>query len=214
MAKIIFASRSLIELEGRISDDCFSELIENVKKNEKTITVRRKYDEKKGITEIKLYPCKTYIITADDLHDDNRTYTALDDIKDEQRFAKSCERKIILKGSIPKSLQFTATYWLPFRKKAKEEGSNLRYVVLYPHRVFEENEEQCSEADYTEICLIIDGRCPEKERQDVLNRAAKYVCEKLRTITAEADPALMRSVHILDEISLDVVDFLNSYDNS
>ena len=185
-------SRTLISVEGKVGDDII-EAVGNAIDEHDFVDIRHAYDETTGQTKFWLYPCKAYLVEYGE--GDEKT--------------ESCQRKIIMKGSLPKSLQFTAKHWMPFRKQAKRAEKDTRYVVLTAQGIFKRGpENDSSEANYTEFCLIVDGRCPKENRKDVLNEAANYVKGELRSIVEDASPALMLAVQTMDRVSCDIADIL------
>ena len=85
-------------------------------------------------------------------------------------------------------------------------------MYVYRHPVFAcQTPEDVQEDNYTEVCLIVDGRCPLGEMPNALDKAADYMAEELRIIVDEIDPCLMFSATVLDRISMCFADAIEKY---
>ncbi|MCR5572347.1 MAG: hypothetical protein K6F57_01050 [Candidatus Saccharibacteria bacterium] len=121
-----------------------------------------------------------------------------------------------MKGGIPKSIDLTETYWMPYRKDGKHESKDSRYIVMYTHPIHEDEapkQHVGREPDYTEVCLIVDSRCPNEAISAELDKAAAYMAEKLRLIVSDMKSSLMHSAVVLDRIMLDFSDAIEEYND-
>ena len=188
--------RTRITMDGEVPEQILRDIFNDVIKttHEKFVSARYEFDREANETTMWLQPCRTYVIHADpELH--ARTHCPV-----------SCERKVMLKGSLPDFVDFNEKYWVPFRKGCKRTKDPSRWVVMYLHDVYEDQTPMNKvgrEADYTEVCLIVDNRCPQEDIPDALDLAAAYVSEKLRLIVSDINPSLMRSAIVLDQVSSD-----------
>ena len=111
-------------------------------------------------------------------------------------------------GAIPSFIDFVESYWMPIRKRAKKEKTNLKWVVMYPPRrvIYDGDVTRTG----TEIGFSIDYRCDEGLADATVIMACDAVSEKLRLIVSDVNPALMRSAKLLDEISMYIAEQLNA----
>ena len=166
--------------------------------------MRYEYSEEADITTVWILPCRTYVIDPDPaMSARTKCYT-------------SCERKLLMKGGIPNSIDLTETYWMPYRRDGKHESKDSRYIVMYAHPVYEDeapNPHVGREPDYTGVCLIIDSRCPQEAIADELDKAAAYMSEQLRMIVSDIQSNLIPSARVLERIMLDFSDAIEEYND-
>ena len=185
--------RTSIVARGEIPKDLVTNLFDKVCQ-ERMATMVYDYNPETDVTELRFYPCKRVTVEAT--------------IKRAGQEVISREHKLVMTGVIPQFVDFVEEYWVPMRKRAKKANENLRWVVMYPPRrvIYEDDNSPVG----TEIGFSVDFRCDEDQVDATLIEACRAVGEKLRLIASNANPALMRSARLLDEISMYIAEQLNA----
>lgn len=178
-------SRTEISLFGEFPKEMATRLFEKVAKS-RLASMEYEYDSEADKTTLKLFPCVIQNVESE-VTVGGKTDTCH-------------ERRLVLIGEIPASVNIVQRYWCPIRSKAKRSKKDLGLIVMYPPRrvstPFGENA--------TELGFIADGRC--KNVVSALDEAATAMRDKLQLICKDINPALMSSAHLLDEISMDMAD--------
>ncbi len=200
------SDRTIFSFEGRVPEDLLKSTLRDVleEEQEKFVSSRYEYDAENDETRLWIMPCRTFVIEPDPV------------LAKRVKCPVSCERKLLLKGGIPDFIDLTEKYWMPYRKQAKKANKNSQYVVMYSHPVFTDElpaSRVGKEPDYTEVCLIVDSRCPHEEIPQVLDAAAAYMAEKLRLIVSDVNPRIMHSAIVLDKVMLDFADAIAKHND-
>ena len=185
--------RTCIVANGEIPRDLAMKLFED-DCQERMASMVYDYDKEADTTELRFYPCKRITIEST--------------IKRAGQMVLCREHKLVMTGAIPSFIDFVESYWMPIRKRAKKEKTNLKWVVMYPPRrvIYDGDVTRTG----TEIGFSIDYRCDEGLADATVIMACDAVSEKLRLIVSDVNPALMRSAKLLDEISMYIAEQLNA----
>ena len=205
--RIKSVERTKIVVSGELPRQHIQEIFNQIVGPAPAVGFRYNYNKETDETEIRFVPCRVYTV---DLPPEI-----------EERFGDgiSRERKIVIPGIImgrDNINEIVERCWVPARKRAKKANDNLKWVVVMP-RIVKDDEYKTLR---TEISFIIESQaakqdeksdkkpkeprgCLPKDVPETLDRATELVVEELRKLVGEDASYAMEAAHILDEVSMD-----------
>ncbi len=186
---------SKIVIEGLFSKDEAQIIFMDITNEHPTISMQYDYDQELDRTTIHFLPYRVYSI---DMPPEVKKHVESD---------ISFERKIVIPGIVASYDKIIEKLWVPARKRAKRNEDDLKWVVVTP-RIVKDNE---LKTVTTEISFFIevynknshDPRgCKEENVQATLDRATGLMTEQLQEIVASDQSRILEANHVMDEVSM------------
>ena len=199
--RILRVERSEIVVEGRLSEDVAQNIFMSITNNHPTIGMQYDYSQRLNQTTIHFLPYRVYSI---DLPPEVKQHINSD---------ISFERKIVVPGIVTSYDNIIEKLWVPARKRAKRNSDDLKWVVVTPRIVKDDELKTVT----TEISFFIevynenshDPRgCKESNVQDTLDRATDLMVKELQKIIISDQSGTLEANHILNEVSMEFAEEL------
>ncbi len=199
--RILRVERSEIVVEGMLPEDVAQNIFMSITNNHPTISLQYGYSQRLNQTAIHFLPYRVYSI---DLPPEVKQHINSD---------TSFERKIVVPGIVTSYDNIVEKLWVPARKRAKRNSDDLKWVVVTPRIVKDDELKTVT----TEISFFIevynenshDPRgCKEANVRDTLDRATDLMVKELQKIIISDTSGTLEANHVLNEISMEFAEEL------
>ena len=200
--RILRVERTEIAVSGMLPEDVAQNIFMSITNDHPTVSMQYGYNRRADLTTIRFIPYRVYSVSTPP------------EVKARIDNDISYERKIVVPGIVASYDNIVEKLWVPARKRAKRDSDDLKWVVVTPRIVKDEELKTVT----TEISFFIEvydekshdprGCLPENVEK-TLDRATDLMIKELQKIIISDKGEILEANHLLNQISMQFAEELD-----
>ena len=201
--KILRVSRTEIVVDGMLDEQVAQNIFMNITDGHPTISMQYGYNQRNNRTTIRFIPYRVYSVNMPP------------EVKVHVKTDISYERKIVIPGIVASYSNIIEKLWVPARKNAKRTDDNLKWVVVTP-RIVKDDELKTVTTEISFFIEVYDEKshdprgCRPEEVKETLDRATDLIIKEIRKIILSEKGEVLEANYVMNEVSMQFAEMLDA----
>lgn len=201
--RILSVSRTEIVVDGMLDEQMAQSIFMNITNGHPTISMQYGYSQQNNRTTIRFIPYRVYSVNMPP------------EVKVHVQTDISYERKIVIPGIVASYSNIIEKLWVPARKKAKRKDDNLKWVVVTP-RIVKDEELKTVTTEISFFIEVYDERshdprgCKPESVKETLDRATDLIIEEIRKIILSDKGEVLEANYVMNDVSMAFAEALDT----